>query len=44
MPEPTLAIDVRYLGCGAEVLRTEAGPGDAVTMPAHTCEEVPDGS
>lgn len=41
MPDPlTLAVDVRCLGCGSEVLRTEVEPGDTVNMPAHVCLEV----
>jgi hypothetical protein len=36
----TLAVDVRCLACGGEVLRTEAAPGDAVQMPSHVCLEV----
>jgi hypothetical protein len=36
---PTLAVDVRCLDCGGEVLRTEAAPGDTVQMPDHHCAE-----
>ncbi|MEU8151715.1 hypothetical protein [Nonomuraea sp. NPDC048901] len=38
-----LAVDVRCLDCGAEVLRTESDPGDTVQMPDHVCRETPDG-
>jgi hypothetical protein len=40
MSDLTLAVDVRCLDCGGEVLRTEASPGAAIEMPAHVCEEV----
>jgi hypothetical protein len=35
--DPRIAITGICLDCGIEIVRTEADPGDLVTIPAHDC-------